>query len=208
MSEFAEFLQTVLTDGRIVLTAPPDDVADAFAVRILQRAYEIQLLSIAGPPMPMDAEVALAAGRVLQWSAWSFLNPGLAIDNAERRLLMPKAPTSLAQHLSADLCLRFLPVLYRRARTQLHDDILPRHIRQTLCDWPLSGVLSDIAESPTAPIDFGPHAGVNFLYAERLARNTRSSWMPRGIAREYAELVWRDLGRDASIFAEPMVDSR
>ncbi len=199
MAEFAEFLETVLTDGRIVLSLAPGEKDDPFASEILARAYATQALSLAGPMLPMDDGVALAAGRVLHWSAWCFVNPGLALEAPERRLLMPMQPMSPAQHLSADLCLRYLPILLRRARANVQDEMLPRMLRQTLRDWPLSGVLSDIAEPPSSPIGFGTHPGVNFLYAERLLKHTRSGWIPDGIAREYAELVWREHGQDTSL---------
>ena len=62
MSEFAEFLQTVLTDGRIVLTAPPDDVADAFAVTRFHAVQLVASLKAAGakPGLSLETRAHIA----------------------------------------------------------------------------------------------------------------------------------------------------
>ena len=112
---------------------------------------------------------------------------------------MPMAPRTPEQHLSGDLVLRLLPALHRRAKALLHGDVLPTQLEDVLRQWPLSGVLADIVEPPTTPIDFGTHPGLNFLYAERLAQHERVGWFPSGPGMQYVELVWQQLGRDVSL---------
>ena len=110
---------------------------------------------------------------MLQHAAWYFLNPGLPIAAAAKTLCMPSAPATPEQHFSADLVLRFVLTLQRRAQAMLPNDELPRALTQTLRQWPLSGVLADIMDPPLTAVDFGAHPGLNFLYAERLAAQER-----------------------------------
>jgi hypothetical protein len=109
---------------------------------------------------------------------------------------MPLTPTTPAQHLSADLIFRFLPALQRRAQALLTTDVLPEALAKVLRLWPLSGVLSDLADGPLSPTDFGGHPGLALLYAERLARHERPAWFPTGSSLAYVELVWQELGKD------------
>ena len=62
-------------------------------------------------------------------------------------------PAGAGQHLSADLLLRFLAQVHRRARGLAADDLLTGRLEGVLRQWPLSGVLSEVVEGPTAPLD-------------------------------------------------------
>ena len=195
MSELASFLQRTLYEGRILLRQAPTRGDDAAAGPLLEKAYRAHALSVAGPAVPFEPAVALAAGRVLQAAAWYLLNQGAELDEAALR--MPYAPTRPEHHLSADLVFRFLPVLHRRARALMANDPLPEHLATLLRRWPLSGVLSDVIEEPLTPPDFG-HAGLQMLYAERLARHDRPAWLPPPAGLPYVELVWQQLGKDTA----------
>jgi MoxR-vWA-beta-propeller ternary system domain bpX4 len=96
-----------------------------------------------------------------------------------------------SQHLSADLLLRYLPQILRRARGLDPVDPLADIVAETLRRWPLSGVLSDVEERPVGSLDFEGHPGLMLLYAERLAANDRPGWRPPESSRvfEYYELV-------------------
>src|SRR5262249_34334292 len=97
---------------------------------------------------------------------------------------------SAGQHLSADLLLRYLPQVHCRARALSPDDNLTRLLTGVLRQWPLSGVLSDVAEGPTTPLQFSDHPGLLLLYTERLARHDRPAWRPTtGLARETMDLL-------------------
>ena len=67
-----------------------------------------------------------------------------------------------------------------------------------LRQWPLTGVLADVAEEPLTPPEFDGHPGLLLLYAERLARHEKPAWVPHGKAFEYVELVFRELGKEQS----------
>ena len=62
--------------------------------------------------------------------------------------------------------------------------------------WPLTGVLSDVAEPPTGDWSLAGHRGLELLYAERLASNFRSAWLPsEGRLRDVIEMVQRQQGK-------------
>ena len=91
------------------------------------------------------------------------------IEPLKRRLVMPGSPTTPAQHFSADLLLRYLPQVLKRARGLDASDPLVGLLAEVLRRWPLSGILSDVEEGPTVPLDFAGHRGLQLLYAERVA---------------------------------------
>lgn len=196
MTVLSTFLRGVIEAGRLVLREPLPARPDADALAVLADAYRVHALSVAGPPIAFDGPTALAAARVLYDAAWYLLNANEPIDAA--RLRMPADPRTPAQHLSADLLLRYLPAVHRRARALRPDDELATALAELLRRWPLSGVLADIDDGPMTATDFGGHAGLCLLYAERFARHERAAWFPTGRAIEAVELVWHDLGRDTS----------
>ena len=195
MTVLARFLHGVLYAGRILLHEPLPPRPDVEAPPLLDEAYRLHALSVAGPAIPFDAPTALAAGRVLYQAAWYLLNPNEPVASAA--LQMPTDPQTPAQHLSGDLVLRYLPALLRRVRALRPNDELAGHLADVLQRWPLSGVLADIADAPQTSLHFGGHAGLRLLYAERLAQHERPAWFPTGPASEAVELVWQQLGRES-----------
>src|SRR5262245_36898333 len=114
MASLATFLGDVLQSGRIALREPLPAGTDPDALAVLNEAYRLHALGVAGPPIAFDGPTALAAGRVLYQSAWYLLNANEPIDAS--RLRITAGPRGAAQHLSADLVLRYLPTVHRRAR--------------------------------------------------------------------------------------------
>jgi hypothetical protein len=197
MTVLTTFLQGVLQAGRLMLREPLPESPAPDAILLLAEAYRVHALGVAGPAIPFDATTSVAAGRVLYRAAWYFLNPNEPVDAAG--LAMPGDPRTPAQHLSADLILRYLPVLHRRVRALRPDDVLADKLAELLRHWPLSGVLGDVEDGPLVPPDFAGHAGLRLLYAERLVAHEKAGWFPTGPAIEAVELVWQQLGRDTSL---------
>jgi hypothetical protein len=195
MALLAKFLREVLQAGRLVLREPLPSQTDPDALPLLADAYRRHALEVAGPPIAFDGRTALAAARVLYQAGWYLLNSNEPVKAAHLR--MPAEPRTAAQHLSADLLLRYLPAVHRRARALRPNDELAAALANLLRRWPLSGVLADIADEPLTPTDFDGHAGLCMLYAERFVRHEKAAWFPTGRASEAVELVWHDLGRDA-----------
>ncbi len=191
MSSFATWLDRLLTAGESVMDGPPvcrpgDRPA---AVATLRAAFAVHALDVAGPPLAFDPAAALAAAEQVGLACWR-----LVTGEAEPRIVVGE-PGSPAAHLSADVALRLLPAVVRRARLRPADDTLAAELAELLCRWPLSGALADLNDPPRGDLSFGGHAGLQWLYAERLARREKAGWLPPGgPARERIELVYRQHG--------------
>jgi hypothetical protein len=199
MTPFHEFLTQLLDQGKIVFrsaTAPRDRPSPP-AIATLAEAFEVYSLAVAGPRIAFDPATACAAADFLRQSSWALVNHDEHMTDLEKRLTMPGSPLTPSQHLSADLTLRYLPQVLRRARGLDPVDPLVVRLANVLRQWPLSGVLSDVEDGPVGPLQFGEHPGLMLLYAERLIDHDRPSWRPdrRGPAWDYYELVLQEHGQ-------------
>jgi hypothetical protein len=197
MPALVDFLERVFRDGQAILRtrrlpAPSDDMG---ARRLLESAYGSYTMSVGGPELPFDADTALAAAECLCQACWFLLVRDEPDEEMEQRVVLAGRPRTPANHLSADLVLRYMPALYHRAKALAPDDRLPARLAEILRQWPLSGVLADLPEGPGQPIDLGGHRGLMLLYAERLAEHEKPSWTPTGEAMECVELVYHHLGK-------------
>jgi hypothetical protein len=192
MSPTLEFLERLLRHGEAVMRERPAFAADERpgVMRLLEAIHAEARLEVAGPPPAFDPDVALAGASFLAGVCWALVSGDASAPE------MPPDPTSPVAHFSGDLCLRYLPTVYRRVRTRATDDPLHRAVADALRRWPLAGAGSDVPDPPLGPTDFGGHHGLQLLYAERLAANPRPGWVPReGRTREAVELVLHQLGR-------------
>jgi hypothetical protein len=197
MPAFTELARRLLREGVVRLREPPDLPAGERerVLALLAEAYHDHRLDVAGAaPLPFAPGCALRALEGVAWSCWFLLHRGESAAEVERRLAPLPAPASASEHLSADLVLRFLAVVHRRARAADPRDPLTRWAEETLRRWPLSGVLADIDEPPREEVVLGGHPGLLLLYAERLALRPRPAWLPAGPGRMYAELVFGERG--------------
>jgi hypothetical protein len=207
MSALAAFLWELLVDGRVRLQDRPTPCAPAAAgeaLAVLRRTYAEYRLDVAGPLIEMDEPVALRAADLVRHSAWFLVSRDQPPEELDERLVMPGPPRSAAQHLSADLLLRFLPMIHRRARALDPADRLAVRLAEILRHWPLSGVLSAVEEAPLTPLDFAGHSGLLLIYAERLARHVKPAWVPDGPGLGYLELVWQELGKNLDALPRPV----
>jgi hypothetical protein len=160
---------------------------------------------VAGPPLAFDADVALAAAEFVRQACWFLVHRGEPDEEVARRLTLPP-PASDAQHLSADLVLRFLPGVQARAQALAPDDPLAVILKEVLRQWPLSGVLAAVTEAPLTPPEFD-HPGLRLLYAERLAAHAKPAWRPREPGLEYVRLVYREQGQESAAFLQVQGES-
>jgi hypothetical protein len=191
MATLGDFLQTLFDEGRIVLKGRPtrSEADRGPALARLEAAFRDHRLDVAGPSIAFDAASALAAAELVRQSSWFLVNRSEPVEEMERCLAMPRPPESASEHLSADLSFRFLPQIQRRARSIAPGDRLGNFLADVLRAWPLSGVLSDIEEGPEDVGDLGGHPGLWMLYAERLARDEKPGWSPRGRVGEAVDLL-------------------
>jgi hypothetical protein len=196
---FQEFLTQIFDQGAIVFRSatPPRDRPTASAVAFLAQAFESHSIAVAGPRIAFDAEVACAAAEFVRQASWALVNREDRVRDLKKRLKMTGSPDTPSQHLSADLTFRHLPQVLRRARGLDPSDPLVDLVAGVLKRWPLSGVISDLAEGPLVPLVFGGHPGLLLLYAERLIGNDRPAWRPvkKGPAWDYYELVLQERGQ-------------
>jgi hypothetical protein len=201
MAAFVEFVRQLLTDGSVVLRQRPAVEAAERAETgvLLAEAYDDYRLDVAGLPLAFDAATALGMAERLWLACWFLLRRDEPPEAVEKALALPSPPASAAKHLSADLVLRFLPQVQRRARALDAADGLTRRLTELLRDWPLSGVLSDVEEAPRVPPEFAGHPGLLLLYAERLAERPRPAWVPAGPGLPYAELAFAERNLPAPV---------
>jgi hypothetical protein len=176
MDKFVAFLQSLLETGEVILSERPrpGPRERGPAGEYLAKSYRYYRLEVAGPLVDFDAEAALAAGEFVWLACWFLLDRSEPAETLRRDLVLPPAPVTPAQHLSADLVLRYLPQVYQRAQAFAPDDLLTSILADALRQAPLSGVLLT-ARTPKEepPLDFGGHPGLQLLYAERLAERKR-----------------------------------
>jgi hypothetical protein len=192
---FLECLQRLFEDGVIELQDRPTlEPREMEAVRaLLSRAFATYSLDLGGPGLEFDVEAALAATHLVLQAAWFYLVHDEPPAVMEQALRFGKPPAQPEAHLSADLLLRYLPWLVRRARASAPSDPLHRILAQHLRYWPLSGVLADLEEPPLTPPEQLGHPGLWLLYAERLLERPRVAWVPQaGAAREWVERVFEE----------------
>lgn len=106
-------------------------------------------------------------------------------DTAAKLPTLTLPTQSATDHFSADLILRFLPSVYRRALARADRTALADDIETVLRRWPFSGMLADLEAEPSGETTFDGHAGLQLLYAKRLVKSARPGWLPKnGRARE------------------------
>lgn len=198
---FNTWLARLLTHGESVQADAPAPSANELtsSLAILRSAYDLHALSVAGPLIPFAEESGMGAAVWLAEACWMLVG-----EDTVAKLPTLILPTSPSDHLSADLTLRFLPSLYRRAMVRADRAVLAVALVAELCRWPLSGVLADFEGEPTGDTTFGGHAGLQMLYAERLLKVARPGWVPHdGSAREWAEWVFSERGRPLPTLLAP-----
>ena len=185
------FVTRLLTEGSARLAEPPRLLAgERDAVQaVLHDAHRDAMLDVAGPPLPFLPHVGL---RVAEWVAracWLLLHQGGTPAEVESSLpVFSPNPAVASEHATADVVLRFVVGVHRRARAADPSGALAVRLEEMLRRWPLSGVLADVEAAPLTPVDFGGHPGLLLLYAERFAARPRAAWLAEGPAREYLDL--------------------
>ncbi len=180
MPTLAAFVRRLVRDGRVALrdrpTAAPGELDEAATV--LAKAHAVDALDLAGPSPPFVAARALAAAALVRQSCWFLASRDEGRAELERALEFPRPAPRDPGHASADLMLRYLPGLLRRARAIDPGDPLADRIAIVLSRWPLSGVLADLDGPPDPPPDWSTAPGLAWRYAERLAAVDRPEWLP------------------------------
>lgn len=196
MSALSPFLDRLFTTGEARLSGRPEPDDRRDVEEVLHRAFAECRLDVAGPLIEFDPDAGFAAALFTARACWFTVSREEPPEQVMKLLSAITDPKTPAAHLSIDLTLRYAVTIYRRVRAQNAEDVLAIRLADTFRRCPLTGVLSDAAEGPTGDLVFGGHAGLELLYAERLAANDRPAWLPaEGRLRERVELVFQQLGK-------------
>lgn len=185
--DLARFLEILFLRGEVVFRGPPvaPSPADASALNVLTFEYRRYLLDLPGDAPAFSPDVALRAAEVVRHACWFLLSRDEEPAEVHRALSQLGLPASATDHASADLTLRFLPRVHRRAKAADPADALVSSLETLLRRWPFSGVLCDIADPPYA-LDLHSHPGLHLEYAQRFVAHPRAGWEPDA---EYLALV-------------------
>jgi hypothetical protein len=197
------YVRPLLRQGRLRIGEQPTWRLSDEGLDELKSALRDQSLALAGPPIVGSLDALIPAIQVTYRFARRALHPEMSPVGSDASLKMPHPPRSAAEHLGADLPFRFLPGLYQRLVTRDPGDELAAALKNLLREWPLSGILADISEPPTSPLNFEGHLGVRFLYAERLVDRERPGWLPLVEESDELDLVCQTLGRPPIVRPEP-----
>jgi hypothetical protein len=185
------FVRCLLIDGsarRIEAPRLHPNERDA-VLAALRDAHRDALLDLAGPPLPFVPNVALRAAEWAARACWLLLHRGGTPAEVESALPPFSPGPDAADHATADVVLRFVAGVHRRARAIEPAGALAVRLEDLLRRWPLSGVLAEVEPGPLTPVEFGGHRGLLLLYAERFADRPRPAWLVEGPAREYLDLI-------------------
>lgn len=202
MAAFTSWLTGVLAEGHSTLRSSPalTKAERPEVERLLTDAYDVLQREVAGPTIPFDFTVALRSAERLADACWHLAALPADAPLPERHIGEPASPSD---HLSADLMLRFLVSVRRRAALRGPSDSLAAWCDTVLRAWPLSGGLAGGRGGPTTPVNFGGHPGLLTLYAERLAARPEPAWVPPlGAAYEYVERAFAEAGRVIPVIPE------
>ncbi len=202
---FPVWLGRVLIHGESVQadTWQPTPEDRAPAVALLREAYLQHVGNLAGSPLAFEEDVAWQAALLLSDACWHLVS-----DDTITRIDEIRTPAiTPASLFSADLTLRFLPSVLRRAAARSDRAELANAIETVLRRWPLSGVLADLDGEPAGDTTFCGHAGLQMLYAERLLKTGRAGWIPiDGLAREWVERIFAERGKPLPTIPKPAED--
>src|SRR5262249_38671956 len=133
-------------------------------------AFDSHTLDVAGPPIAFNGDAAVGAALVMAGACWS-LAAGSELELGS--LDVGVKPLSPSTHLSGDVTLRLLPMVYPRAVLRDPEGRLAKGLKRLLRRWPLSGVLAELDRAPATPPEFDGHPGLHLLYTERLGATWR-----------------------------------
>lgn len=142
--------------------------------RFLATEYANECLEYPGHPPAFDASAALWAAQYV------YITAQLILYRETPEALLPThlpeyngdlTPESI---LSADLCLRFLPVMLEQITLIDPEDALIPLLRQVLEKWHFSAALSGIITEPSDTESVLQHPTIRQLYCDRIIRSNFS----------------------------------
>jgi hypothetical protein len=166
--ELAQFIRSLVTDGRAIVSAQPLDLANVTALPLLQ-AVDEGARTEAGIEAPAFSESAALWGAQMLYQLCQFIvcrNIGEPYIEAACAIPCP-APRGPETDWSVDLMFRHLPKVFQLARHLSNGDPLLQHLKRFGREWPLSSVgMPDLNDLQLD--SFIGHPGLARIYADRI----------------------------------------
>ena len=152
---------------------------------------------MAGPRIAFDPEIACAAAEFLRQASWALVNHDDRVTDLVKRLKMPGSPLTPSHHLSADLTLRYLPQVLRRARGLDPSDPLVAQLANVLRTGRSRESSPTSSEAPLVPLRFRRASRAHALVcrASDRQRSTVLAADTNGPSWDYYELVLQEHGQ-------------
>ena len=190
-----------LIEGRTLVANelhPFDETDNETAIEILQKFYAHDKMEAPGNVPVFDQAASLWAAQYLYRAFQLLLLRKLGPEHIEAELKDYSLPQTAASVYSADLALRYLPVVFNLAKRLAPDDPLVKRLKETAQQWPLSSIGCDIDQSMIDLTVILSHPSLSTIYADRIivAKDKKrvtteaEKNLIQSVLGNYAELLW------------------
>lgn len=165
------FLTDLFQDGEVVVEGQlkPFLSADlATAGQLLKSIYEEECVGLPFDPPGFDEAAAMWSAQFLYRAVQFALLRELDDQSIQQELQPFQTELTPSVIVSVDLCMRYLPDLFKLVRGLAPDDILVTYIRQTAAQWPYSAVGMELADSANKVTTILSDKGLRQIYLERV----------------------------------------
>ncbi len=165
------FLTDLFQQGEVVVEGQlkPFLPADLEASKhLLEKIYEEEGADLPFDSPVFDARAAIWSAQFLYRAVQFALLRELDDQSIQQELRPFPAEVTPAAMIAVDLCMRYLPDLFKLVRGLAPDDVLVRYIRQTAAQWPYSAVGMDITGESNHIAAVLSDDGLRQVYLERV----------------------------------------
>jgi len=165
------FLTDLFHAGEVVVEGQlkPFLEADvATAGRLLKRIYEEECVDLPFEPPRFDQAAAIWSAQFLYRAVQFALLRELDDQSIQQELQPFPSPLTPSAVIAVDLCMRYLPDLFKLVRGLAPDDILLIYIRRTAAQWPYSAVGMGLMDGGSEVTTILSDKGLRQVYLERV----------------------------------------
>lgn len=165
------FLTDLFQDGKVVVEGQLKPFLSAdltTAGRLLKKIYEEECIDLPFDPPGFDEAAAMWSAQFLYRAVQFALLRELDDQSIQQELQPFQTELTPSAIIAVDLCMRYLPDLFKLVRGLAPDDILVTYIRQTAAQWPYSAVGMGLTDSGSEITTLLSDKGLRQLYLERV----------------------------------------
>lgn len=134
----------------------------------LEQAFENESKEYPYSPPTFDSSAALWGAKILYFSSQLLLNRKNMKQPLEDYISAFCGEKNASSVLSADLCLRFMPDIFKQSKLIDPDDQLNELLEEVLCDWHYSGIRRDPLSIALDMSLYQENKCLNQLYIDRV----------------------------------------